>query len=165
MTLRALTVTDAQAVAAILAHHVLHGVASFEMVPPDDPAMRAKIEECCRAGWPFLVSEDRAEVVGYAYATQIRPRPAYVHTAENSIYVRHDRLGRGIGRTLLAHLLQAAAGAGFRQMIAVVGSPEPASIALQEALGFRQVGRLTSVGFNFGRWPDTVYLQRALGAE
>ena len=154
---------DAAAVAAIYGHHVLNGVASFDTVPLDASAMNERINECRRAGWPFLVADDGGEVAGYAFATQMRPRPAYAHTAENSIYVHHDRLGQGIGRTLLTHLVEAATLAGFRQMIAVVGGPELASVALHETLGFRQVGRLTAVGFKFGRWLDTVYLQRALG--
>ena len=156
---------DAAAVAAIYGHHVLNGVASFDTVPLDASAMCDRIEDCRRAAWPFLVADDGDGIAGYAFATQMRPRPAYAHTAENSIYVRPDRLGQGIGRSLLTHLVEAAALAGFRQMIAVVGGPEPASIALHEALGFRQVGRPTAVGFKFGRWLDTVYLQRALGEE
>lgn len=165
MTIRPAVPADASAIATIYGHHVLNGVASFDTVPPNASAMCERIEECRRAAWPFLVIDDRDGVAGYAFATQIRPRPAYAHTAENSIYVRHDRQGQGVGRTLLTHLVEAATTAGFQQMIAVVGGPEPASIALHEALGFRQVGRLTAVGFKFGRWLDTVYLQRALDAE
>ena len=102
------------------------------------------------------------EVVGYAYATQMRPRAAYRFTAEDSIYVHPDRQRRGTGRALLETLVERSAACGFRTMIAVVGGAEPASIALHEGLGFRQVGRLTRVGFKFGRWLDSVYLQRDL---
>ena len=165
MTIQPAIPANAAAVSAIYGHHVMNGVASFDTVPPDASAMRDRIEDCRRAAWPFLVADDGDGITGYAFATQMRPRPAYLHIAENSIYVRPDRLGQGIGRTLLTHLVEAATLAGFRQMIAVVGGPEPASLALHEALGFRQVGRLTSVGFKFGRWLDTVYLQRALGEE
>ena len=114
------------------------------------------------ADWPYLVAEEDGEVAGYAYATQIRPRAAYRFTAEDSIYVHPDHLRRGVGRALLEALMQRSAECGFRTMIAVVGGAEPASVALHEALGFREVGRLKGVGFKFGRWLDSVYLQRDL---
>lgn len=164
MTIRPAAPADAAAVAAICAHHVLNGVATLDTVPPNPAAIGERIEECQRAAWPFLVHEHRGGIVGYAYATQIRPWPANAPTAEESKYVRPDSFRRGIGRALLAHLVEAATLAGFRQIIAVVGGPEPTSIALHEALGFRQAGRLIAVGFKFGRWLDTVHLQCPLEA-
>src|SRR4029079_17856283 len=101
----------------------------------------------------------------YAYATQFRDRPAYAWTCENSIYVRADRIGQGIGRPLLEALIEAARDAGFRQMIAVVGGGEPASVALHLRCGFREAGRMKTVGFKFGKWLDTVYMQRSLITE
>jgi phosphinothricin acetyltransferase len=102
-------------------------------------------------------------VIGYAYAVQFRPRAAYRHTCENSVYIRDDRRGEGIGRALLALLIVHAERAGFRQMIAVIGGAEPASARLHAACGFRQVGTLRAAGFKHGRWLDTLYMQRALG--
>jgi len=153
---------DAPAIAAIYAHHVLHGTATFDTEPPDAGFWDHKIGEILARRWPFVVAEIEGRVAGYAYATSFRDRAAYAETCENSIYVAPDRLGIGLGTALLSALVAAAAGAGFRQMIAVVGGGEPASVALHLKCGFEQVGRLHHVGRKFGRLLDTVYLQRAL---
>lgn len=154
---------DAAAIAAIYAHHVRHGSASFDEDAPSETETRAKIRRISGHGWPFLVAEVDGTVAGYAYATQFRDRPAYAFTCENSIYVHCDRAGRGVGRRLLTRLIADAEAGGFRQMIAVIGGGEPASVALHRSLGFVEAGRMRSVGRKFGRWLDTVYMQRALG--
>lgn len=154
---------DASSIAAIYAYHVAHGTASFDTTPRSKAETAAKIAQCAANGWPFLVAEAGREIVGYAYATQFRDRPAYASTCESSIYVAVSHLGQGIGRTLLAALIEVASQAGFRQMIAVVGGAEPASVALHVKAGFTEAGRMHSVGRKFGRWLDTVYLQRSLG--
>ena len=164
-SIRAAEARDAEAIAAIYAHHVLHGTASFELEPPSAEFWRNKIQAVRARSWPFLVSEADGEVVAYAYATQFRDRPAYAWTCENSIYVQADRIGQGIGRPLLEALTEAARDAGFRQMIAVVGGGEPASVALHQRCGFREAGRMKTVGFKFGKWLDTVYMQRSLIGE
>ena len=161
--IRPAQIEDASSIAVIYAHHVAHGTASFDTTPRTDTETAAKIAECAQKGWPFLVAEAGGEVVGYAYATQFRDRPAYTSTCENSIYVAASRLGQGIGKTLLAALVEAARQAGFRQMVAVVGGAEPASVALHVKAGFTEAGRMRSVGRKFGRWLDTLYLQRSLG--
>ena len=163
LSIRDAHLDDAEAVAAIYAHHVLHGTATYDTDPPSPGAMREKIDQVLARGWPFLVADSSGEVVGYAYATQFRDRRAYAYAAENSIYVRPDRVGRGTGRRLLGELLARSEAAGFRQMVAVIGGGEPASIALHAALGFEQAGRLAAVGWKAGRWLDSVYMQRALG--
>ena len=155
---------DIPAITAIYAEHVMGGTASFDTVPRTETATLAKLGECDERGWPFFVAECNGEVLGYAYATQFRDRPAYAHTCENSIYVRGDSVGNGIGKALMKRLLNAADEAGFRQMIAVSGGGEPASVGLHQAMGFQITGRMKSVGRKAGRWLDTVYLQRALGA-
>lgn len=162
LSIRPVQADDAEALAEIYGHHVRHGTASFEVDPPSAADWRDKIETVLARGWPFLVAEADNELLAYAYATQFRDRPAYAYTCENSIYVRSDRLGQGIGRQLLEALIAAARDAGFRQMIAVVGGGEPASVALHRACGFDEAGRMRSVGFKFGQWLDTVYLQRSL---
>jgi L-amino acid N-acyltransferase YncA len=154
---------DAEQIAAIYAHHVLNGTASYEIEPPSVEATEAKIERITGRGWPFLVSFENNDVTGYAYAEQLRDRPAYRFTCENSIYVRADMTGRGIGKALLTELCARCEALAFRQIIAVIGGAEPASIALHERCGFGIVGRLGSVGWKNGRWLDTVYMQRALG--
>ena len=162
VSIRDVREADAAAIAGLYAHHVLHGTASYEVDPPSEAHTLAKIRGITAPGWPFVVAEVDGSVAGYAYATQFRDRPAYRFACENSIYVRHDCIGRGIGKALLTVLLDRAAAFGFKQMIAVVGGAEPSSVALHQSCGFEQVGRLHQVGFKHGKWLDTVYLQRAL---
>lgn len=164
MEIVAATPADAAAIAAIYAHHVLHGTATFETIPPDAAEMAGRLGKVLEGGWPWLVARDGSGiVVGYAYAALFRDRPAYRFTCENSIYIAHDRRGQGIGKALLGALLDASRACGFRQMIAVIGGAEPASAALHAALGFAETGRMRAVGRKHGRWLDTLYMQRALG--
>lgn len=163
MTIRPAHPDDADAIAAIYETHVRTGTASFDTEPRTPGETRIKIEANAAAGWPFLVAEIDGAIAGYAYANQFRDRPAYALTCENSIYIHPDRLGMGIGRQLLSALLVEAEACGFRQMIAVIGGGEPASVALHAGQGFTHAGRMQSVGRKFGRWLDTVYMQRALG--
>ena len=165
MLIRDVKGTDAGAIAAIYAHHVLNGTASYDIDPPPVEFHRDKIRRIAIEGWPFLVAELDGRVAGYAYVTQFRDRPAYRFAAENSIYVRHDRMGMGVGTKLLEALIEAAADYGFKQVVAVVGGAEPSSIALHRKCGFEEVGRLHQVGFKFERWLDTVYMQRELHME
>ena len=161
---RAAEPRDAAAIAAIYAHHVAHGTASFDTEPRSEADTATKIAECSERGWPFLVAEAEGKVIGYAYATQFRDRPAYRTTCENSIYLDPGHIGRGVGKMLLAALVEAATDAGFRQMIAVIGGAEPASVALHARSGFVGAGRMRSVGRKHGKWLDTLYLQKPLGA-
>jgi L-amino acid N-acyltransferase YncA len=165
--LRDATPDDAAACAAIYAHHVTHGFASFDTEPPSEGQFAQRIAQVRAAGWPWLVAEVAGggeAIAGYAYAMQIRDRPGYRFACEDSIYVAHDQRGQGVGRALLGELVARCERHGFRQMIAVVGGGEPASLALHRRLGFEEVGRLRSVGWKLGAWRDSVYLQRALGA-
>ena len=161
--IRSVTEEDADAIATIYAHHVAHGTASYDTTAPSVADTESKIRRVTGPGWPFLVAEEDGAVIGYAYATQFRDRAAYAWTCENSIYVHPDRQGRGIGKTLLRELLARAESYGFRQMVAVIGGAEPASVRLHAACGFREVARLHAVGWKHGRWLDNVYMQFALG--
>jgi L-amino acid N-acyltransferase YncA len=163
MEVRDATPGDAQAIAAIYAHHVLHGTATFDTEPRSGEETAARIAAITAAGLPFLVAEVAGGIAGYAYATRFRDRAAYAATCEDSIYIDPAHTGRGIGSALLAELVRRCEAAGYRQMIAVVGGGEPASIALHRRLGFTHAGTMRSVGRKFGRWLDTVYMQRALG--
>jgi L-amino acid N-acyltransferase YncA len=154
---------DARDIAAIYAHHVVHGTATYDFDAPDSIFWATKIADIQSRGWPCVVADEDGMVVGYAYATQIRDRPGYRYTCEDSIYVHPDRVGQGVGSALLTALIDASSDAGFGQMIAVIGGAEPASVAVHTRLGFREVGRLSNVGFKFGRYLDNVYMQRALG--
>ena len=151
-------------IAAIYAHHVLHGTASFETAPPSTAEMAARMAKVLDAGAPWLLARDaEGALLGYAYASQFRDRPAYRYACENSIYIRHDQRGRGLGKALLRALIAAAQATGFRQMIAVIGGGEPGSVALHAALGFVHAGRMRSIGRKHGQWLDTVYMQLPLG--
>lgn len=153
---------DARRVAAIYAHHVVHGTATFDTSPPSILEWEAKVATLADRQWPFLVAEIGSKVVGYAYATQFRDRPAYAGTCEDSIYVAPDRVGRGVGSSLLAAVIAEAASSGFEQMIAVIGGAEPASVALHAKCGFVEAGRLRNVGRKFDSQLDTLYMQREL---
>lgn len=164
LQLRDATSADLPAIQAIYAEHVLHGCASFELEPPDVAELERRLAAVRQAGLPYRVAELEGEVVGYAYAVLYRPRPAYRHTAEDSVYVRAGLGGQGIGRRLLEEVVAACTAAGFRQLVAVIGdSANAASIALHGRLGFRTVGTFEAVGFKHGRWVDTVLMQRGLG--
>ncbi|MFL6775048.1 MAG: GNAT family N-acetyltransferase [Sphingomicrobium sp.] len=162
LLIRDVTEADAEAVAAIYTHHVLTGTASYDIDPPDREFHEAKIRRIAAEGWPFIVAEQAGKVTGYAYVTQFRDRAAYRFTCEDSIYVHPEWLGRGVGKALLIDLLKRAPASGFRTMIAVIGGGEPASVGLHRVFGFAEVGRLKAVGFKFGRWLDSVYMQREL---
>ena len=164
LTIRDAAESDAEAIAAIYAHHVLHGTASYDIDPPPAESHRDKIRLIAAAGWPFLVAEIEGALAGYAYVTQFRDRAAYRFTAENSIYVHPEHKRRGVGKALLATLLDRSSIYGFRTVIAVIGGAEPASIALHAALGFREAGRLNAVGWKQERWLDSVYMQLDLPA-
>ena len=156
--------TDLTEIAAIYGYHVLHGVASFEEVPPELDDIASRRRDILARGLPYLVAERSGHVLGYCYAGPYRTRSAYRFTVEDSIYIDQTEVGRGLGRALLAALLDRCTELGYRQMVAVIGGSDTLpSLRLHAALGFTQVGVLPSVGFKFGRWVDIVLMQRALG--
>jgi phosphinothricin acetyltransferase len=164
VAVRAATRADFNAIAKIYAHHVRSGTGTFELDPPDAAEMRRRWLNVRKHGMPYLVAISAGSVAGYAYAGQYRPRPAYRFTVEDSIYVRADATGRGIGRILLAQLIGECERLGARQMLAVIGDTDNArSIRLHAAAGFVRAGTMSSVGYKFGRWLDVVIMQRALG--
>jgi len=164
VSVRDATEQDMAAIQAIYAQEVLHGLASFEEVPPTVDAMLARRTGVLDLGLPYLAAELAGEVVGYSYATEYRPRPAYRYTVEDSVYVAANAHGRGVGRALLSALIARCETGAWRQMVAVIGNTGNAgSIALHRQQGFRLVGTFEAVGFKLGRWVDTVLMQRALG--
>jgi phosphinothricin acetyltransferase len=156
---------DLPAIQAIYAHHVLHGLASFEEEPPAVEEIGARRTSVLRLGLPYLAAELEGKVVGYSYAGTYRPRPAYRFTVENSVYVRDGLAGHGIGKALLVELIARCEAGPWQQMLAVIGNRENlASIALHQSCGFRMIGVLAAVGRKHGRWVDTVLMQRALAS-
>lgn len=156
MNVRPATPADLDAIAEIYAHYVLNTVATFDEEPPGLPVWRERLER----GLPFLVADAGGEVAGYAYVGQYRPKPAYRHTLENSIYLAPAWTGKGVGRALLGPLLEACEAAGARQVVAVIADTgDQASLKLHRSFGFAEAGRLREAGFKHGRWIDTILLQ------
>ncbi|MER7610323.1 GNAT family N-acetyltransferase [Nonomuraea wenchangensis] len=154
---------DLAAVTAINAHYVANTVITFEETPPTVTDWQARLADLTARGFPFLVADVGGEVAGYAYAGPWRPKPAYRHTVEDSIYLAPGHSGRGLGGALLGALIEGATAAGLRRMIAVIADAgDDRSIALHRRHGFTEAGRLTEVGFKLGRWVDTTLMERPL---
>lgn len=164
MLIRTAAVADITAIQAIYAHHVLHGLGTFETEPPGLGEMQRRHAQITADGFPYLVAEDAGRVVGFAYANHFRTRAAYRNTVEDSIYIAPDAVGRGVGKALLQALIERCTAQGLRQMLAVIGdSANAASIAVHGGCGFDHVGVMKAVGRKFDRWVDVVMMQRALG--
>jgi L-amino acid N-acyltransferase YncA len=164
LIVRASTEADVARCAEIYRHHVLYGTASFEVVPPELAEMKKRRAAVLDLGLPHLVAERDGRVMGYAYAGNWRPRPAYKFSVEDSIYIDKDSVGQGVGKALLPVLIEQCTTAGKRQMVAVIGdSAQTPSIRLHASCGFEMTGTLKNIGFKFGRWLDSVLMQRPLG--
>ena len=163
LTIRPAGPADAPALAAIYGDAVLHGFGTFEEDPPSAAEMEARRAAIAEKGLPYLVAEAGGQVLGFAYASPFRTRPAYRYTIEDTVYVSPDAKGRGVGRAVLSAVLAACERMGFRQVVAIVGdSGNAASIGLHRALGFEQKGVGQGFGFKHGRWVDIVFMQKAL---
>jgi phosphinothricin acetyltransferase len=164
MLVRPAVPQDLPAIQSIYAYHVLHGLASFEEEPPPLEEMRRRFEEVAGRGLPYLAAEEKGELLGYGYCAPYRARSAYRFTLEDSVYVKHGQQGKGIGGALLAALIARCEALNYRQIIAVIGdSANVASIAVHASQGFVRAGNLRSTGYKFGRWVDSVLMQRPLG--
>ena len=164
MDIRDAAEADIPAIQAIYAHHVLTGTGTFDEKPPSAEELMDKFRNVVAHGWCWLVATDATGVLGYGYYTQFRDRSAYRYCVEDSIYVRDDVRGQGVGKALVSALIEHATAHGMRQMIAVIGDSENVgSIGVHASLGFHMVGTLRAVGVKFGRWVDVVSMQRALG--
>ncbi len=162
--IRPASAADLAAITDIYSHAVTHGTATFETEPPTEAEMGERFRAIVTGGFPYLVASEDGRTVGYAYAGLYRTRFAYRHTLEDSVYIDPAFHRRGVGRALLDRLVRESEARGFRQMVAVIGdSAQISSIALHRAAGFRMVGTFEAVGHKFGRWLDTVMMQRALG--
>jgi L-amino acid N-acyltransferase YncA len=155
---------DLPFVTEIYEHAVLHGTATFELIPPDLAEMTRRFKALMDGGFPYLAASLDGRLVGYAYAGPYRPRPAYRFTVENSVYLDPSIHRRGIGLQLMQRLIAECEARGYRQMIAVIGdSANAGSIGVHSRTGFTMIGTHPNVGLKFGRWLDTVMMQRALG--
>mgnify|MGYP004709634123 FL=1 len=156
--------TDIEAITMIYTEAVLKGAGSYGIEPPTIEEMARGFDIFVEQGFPILVAEENGLVLGYAYISYFRTRPAYRWLAEDSIYIAPDAKGRGVGKLLLGELIQRATALGFRQLLAVVGDGEHniGSVKLHESLGVIHCGRIQGSGFKHGRWLDTVLMQLSL---
>jgi L-amino acid N-acyltransferase YncA len=162
--IRDASAADLPVIIEIYRESVLTGTSTYELEPPSDEDMATRFAAISGQNYPYIIAEDaNGKVLGYAYASPFRTRPAYRYLAEDSIYVAPGARGMGVGGTLLDALMSATASLGIRQMIAVIGGASPASIAVHEKAGFKHVGRLPASGLKFGQWLDTVLMQIELG--
>ena len=165
LVIRPSRIDDIAACAAIYAASVATGTASWEYDSPDIDEFARRRAEVLAKGFPYFIAEVDAHVVGYSYASAFRARIGYRFVVEDSVYVLTDMQGRGIGRRLLMTLIEECVRLGYRQMIAVIGdSANLGSIRMHAACGFEQVALFKGIGFKFGRWLDSVQMQRVLGA-
>ncbi len=160
--IRPAKVDDMAAIAGIYEHFVLTSTATFEIVPPDAAEMARRLKVVEERGLPYLVATLEQYVVGYCYAAQFRPRAAYRLTVEDSIYVRADCIGYGVGKPLLGELIVRCQAAGCHRMVACICGENPASVALHRGLGFEDAGGVPEAGFKLEQWVDMAMMQRAL---
>lgn len=164
IVLRPTVAGDFDRIQAIYAHHVRHGLASFEEEPPDAAELAERQRAIVARGLPYLVAAREGRILGYSYAGPYRTRSAYRYTVEDSVYLAPEAARQGIGRRLLSTIIERCTELGYRQMVAVIGdSANAASIGLHHSLGFRMIGAIEGCGFKLGRWVDSVIMQRALG--
>lgn len=153
---------DVPAITAIYRHYVETSIVTFDLEPPGERAMAEKFGTMAEAGHPLIIAEEQGKLIGYAYASTYRPRPAYRFTCEDSVYLHPQATGRGLGSVLLGRLIEEAQGLGFGQMIAVITAGAENSVGLHQKFGFRHIGRHEKLGFKFDAWHDIVHMQRGL---
>jgi phosphinothricin acetyltransferase len=157
------TAADVETITAIYGDHVLQGTGSFELVPPNASEIASRREDVLKRGLPWLVAEMDGVVIGYAYAAPFRAREAYRYTVEDSVYVKRDVWGQGVGRLLLTRLIERCRALGYKQLLALIGdSQNIASIRVHERCGFQHSGVLRDVGIKFDRFLDVVVMQKEL---
>jgi len=153
---------DVAAITAIYRPYVLTSAATMELDPPDEFEMRRRFSDVHSRGLPYFVAEQDGEIIGYGYASPFRPRAGYRYTLEDSIYLRANCGGRGLGRRLLEAVITASRKAGCKQMVAVIGGDNPASEAMHGALGFVHAGVLRGAGWKFDRPQNITMMQLEL---
>jgi phosphinothricin acetyltransferase len=154
--------SDMAAIRGIYSNAVDSTSHTFETEAPDEPEITRRWQATLDRGLPYLVAELEGYVVGYSYASQYRPRQGYRFTVEDSIYVRPDCTGNGVGRTLLGELLKLCKEKGCHSMVACICGINTPSVALHAGLGFQVAGILPEAGFKFGQWLTLTIMHRML---
>jgi phosphinothricin acetyltransferase len=149
-------------ITAIYSHYVKNAVVTFDTEVPSEAAMAEKFGHMVDLGHPVIVAERAGTVLGYAYASTFRPRPAYRFTCEDTLYLAPEAVGQGLGTRLLGELITQSQAFGFKQMIAVITAGTEASIRLHARHGFQTLGNFPQLGYKFDRWLDIVHMQRSL---
>lgn len=163
MDIRVAAASDLSQIQAIYAHHVLHGTGSFETLPPSLEEVARRFRDNQEAGFAWIVAENNKRIMGFGYFAPFRARAAYAKTVEDSVYVRDDVRGQGVGKVLVDNLVSSAKKSGFSQMLSLIGDSEnTASIGVHASLGFQHAGTMRKVGYKFGRWLDVVIMQKQL---
>lgn len=163
VVVRPSTEQDVPFMVDIYTYHVQNGLGDFRADPLQPEDIKRRRKAMLNRRLPHIVADHGGAIIGYAYAVPFLKRPAYRYAVKHSIYVHKDHRQAGVGRKLLPALIEACAGAGFRQMVCYIDGNNAPSLSLHEAYGFERVGLLKSVAFRFGRWTDTVLLQRQIG--
>jgi len=164
--LRQATDRDVPHMLEIYNHYVLNSTVTFDEDRLTLKEMRTKFRDVERLGFPWLVAvSPTGMILGYAYVTPWKAKAAYRYTVEDSIYLSPAATGKGIGKALMARMLDDARAAGIKEVIAVIADKgADASIAMHEQFGFTKIGEMGKVGFKFGRWLGTVLMQKSLKA-
>jgi len=160
---RPATPADIPHITAIYGQFVAKSTATFEIVPPDEAEMLKRWRAVRDRGLPYLVAELEGYIVGFCYASQFRPREGYRYTVEDSIYVRPDCIGHGVGKALLTELISECEAKGCHSMMACICGENPKSVRLHASLGFKEAGLLPEAGYKFGEWLRLLIMQRRLG--
>ncbi|MCU1546082.1 MAG: N-acetyltransferase family protein [Homoserinimonas sp.] len=163
-SIRGAQVEDLPYVLAIYNHYVANSTVTFDESPMTLKDLRSKFQHLMKLGFPFLIAESPSgDVLGYAYVYPWKEKAAYRFTVENSIYLGPAATGKGLGRALMATLIEEARAAGIKEIVAVIADVgADASIRMHKSFGFKEIGRLGKVGFKFGRWLGTVLMQKSL---
>lgn len=162
-TLRRFSWADVPAITAIYRHYVEHSVATFDLEAPSESYIGEKFGHMAEQGHPVVIAEGvDGAVMGYAYASVYRPRPAYRFTCEDSVYCHPEAVGKGLGRAMLTEVIAQSKAFGFKQMIGVITAEGVGSVRLHEKLGFEHIGLHKKLGYKFDRWLDIVHMQLEL---
>ncbi len=161
--IRPADIKDLNIITEIYREAVLNGTATYELEPPGVAEMTARFKAITANNYPYFAVTENDVVLGYAYASAFRTRPAYNWLVEDSIYLAPEARGKGMGKALLNALIQRCTELGFRQMVAVIGGASPASIAVHASAGFQHSGKMNATGYKHEAWLDTVFMQLALG--